>query len=171
MLLTLGTGPQSCKLYGDNKWRWSKHPNFKLSLSFACNHLYTSSFQNCRNFTPHIHFFPGLVGWAFLGGTHRNALISTISLGLLNCEDFICSSTNFGVTHITCWPFQYFTIFIDWRVDIMSVWVILVISLERKMVHALYHDFMGYSLCDNYCFVTSCHNSTICLGSWLSGLQ
>lgn len=42
-----------------------------------------------------------------------------------------CSSTSLGVTQITCWPFQYLTMLRDWRVLMMSFWVILVIWLQK----------------------------------------
>jgi len=40
---------------------------------------------------------------------YLRTLLSTVRLGLLNSEDLMCSSTSFGVTQITCWPFQYLT--------------------------------------------------------------
>lgn len=42
-----------------------------------------------------------------------------------------CSSTSLGVTQMTCCPFQYLTMLRDWRVLMMSVWVMLVIWLGR----------------------------------------
>lgn len=69
----------------------------------------------------------------FLGGSHLRQEVSTASVGRLYCELFMCSSTSFGVTQITCWPFQYFTMFNDCSVLMMSFCVMLVISLKRKM--------------------------------------
>jgi hypothetical protein len=47
------------------------------------------------------HFFPGLI--FFRGGApHRKILLSTVCLGLLYWLLLMCSSTSFGVTHITC---------------------------------------------------------------------
>ena len=60
-----------------------------------------------------------------------------------------CSSINFGVTQITCCPFQYFTKFRLWdkmvsnsdycpaitcKVEMMSPWVILVMVLRSLML-------------------------------------
>ena len=40
-----------------------------------------------------------------------------------------CSSTSLGVTQMTCWPFQYFTMLSDCSVLMMSLCVMLVIWL------------------------------------------
>lgn len=79
-----------------------------------------------------IHFFPPGLVLLFFEGAHRMAFGSTVSLGFLNCADFICSSTIFGVTHITCCPFQYFTMFIDCSVDMISVCEMDVFKLEKQ---------------------------------------
>jgi len=47
----------------------------------------------------------------FLGGFHLRLLQSTVKAGFLYSEDLKCSSISFGVTQITCCPFQYFTRF------------------------------------------------------------
>lgn len=49
--------------------------------------------------------------------------------GFLYWALFRCSSTSLGVTQITCWPFQYFTILSDCSVLMMSLCVMLVIWL------------------------------------------
>lgn len=50
---------------------------------------------------------------------------STVIGGFLYWALLRCSSTNLGVTQITCWP-----ILRDYRVLIMSFWVMLVIWLR-----------------------------------------
>ena len=54
------------------------------------------------------------------GGAQRRQDVSTVSDGLLYSDDLRCSSTSFGVTQITCCPFQYLTKFNDCRVLIIS---------------------------------------------------
>lgn len=56
----------------------------------------------------------------FLGGSHLKHDASTVRTGGLYCELLRCSSTSFGVTQITCCPFQYFTMFNDCNVLMMS---------------------------------------------------
>ena len=63
------------------------------------------------------------------GGCQRIADTSTVMRGRLYWADLMCSSTSLGVTQITCWPFQYFTMFIDCSVLMMSICEILVIWL------------------------------------------
>ena len=57
--------------------------------------------------------------------------VSTVSLGRLNWAELIYSSTSFGVTQITCCPFQYLTKLMFCNVEMMSCWVMLVIWLKR----------------------------------------
>lgn len=52
--------------------------------------------------------------------------------GFLYWALFRCSSTSLGVTQMTCWPFQYFTMLSDCSVLMMSLCVMLVIWLERR---------------------------------------
>lgn len=108
-------------------------------------------------------------------GAHRSALLSTHNRGLLYWLDLICSSTNLGVTHMTCWPFQYLTMFILCKVDIMSVWVMLVIWLQQierfvslqqvslRIAHLLIilqQDSYIVSLSCKQCFNNNTNNST-----------
>ena len=76
-------------------------------------------------------FLGGCIG----GGAQRRQLVSTVSVGRLYSDDFRCSSTNLGVTQITCWPFQYFTKFSDCRVLIISACVIDVILLRSLILN------------------------------------
>ena len=66
----------------------------------------------------------------FKGGVHLIAEVSTVNLGLLYSELLMCSSTNLGVTQMTCWPFQYLTRFRACNVEMMSGWVMDVIALK-----------------------------------------
>ena len=75
-------------------------------------------------------FLTVLTAVRFKGGVHLIAEVSTVNLGLLYSELLMCSSTNFGVTQMTCWPFQYLTKFKACKVEMMSGWVIDVIALK-----------------------------------------
>lgn len=86
------------------------------------------------------YFLPGFT--FFRGGApHLKALLSTVRRGLLYWLLFMCSSTNFGVTQITCCPFQYLTIFILCNVDMMSVWEMLVIWLKDNILLFIMHRY------------------------------
>ena len=75
-------------------------------------------------------FFGGCGG----GGAQRKQDVSTVRDGLLYSDDLRCSSTSFGVTQITCCPFQYLTKFNDCKVLMMSACVIEVILLRSLML-------------------------------------
>ena len=74
------------------------------------------------------HFL--LILGTFCGGHQRRQDVSTTITGRLYWALLMCSSTSFGVTQMTCWPFQYFTMLSVCSVLMMSVCVILVIRLE-----------------------------------------
>lgn len=61
-----------------------------------------------------------------LGSPHLPVMGGFLYWALLRC-----SSTSLGVTQMTCWPFQYLTMLRDWRVLMMSFWVMLVIWLQK----------------------------------------
>lgn len=56
-------------------------------------------------------------------------LLVPVMGGFLYWALFRCSSTNLGVTQMTCWPFQYLTMLRDCSVLMMSLCVMLVIWL------------------------------------------
>ena len=88
---------------------------------------------------PYIHQVVAIVVVVFLlnlgtfgGGDHFKQDVSTVMVGRLYCALLMCSSTDLLVTQITWWPFQYFTMFMDCSVPMMSICVMLVISLQTK---------------------------------------
>ena len=93
---------------------------------------------------------------ALLGGSHLRHDESTVRTGLLYWELFKCSSTSFGVTQITCCPFQYFTMLRDCRVLMMSFCVILVISLKYEYRH----EKTCFCICENKGADQLCGNRT-----------
>ena len=73
-----------------------------------------------------------LIFFTFLVGAHLKQEVSTVSTGLRYCALLTCSSTSFGVTQITCCPFQYLIMLRDCSVLMMSSCVILVIVLQER---------------------------------------
>jgi hypothetical protein len=67
-----------------------------------------------------------------LGGSQRIAEPSTRILGSDNPHVVTYSMTVLGEMHMTCWPFQYFTILRSVRVVMMSCWWMLVRRLQDK---------------------------------------
>lgn len=117
-------------------------PSYVLQILYYANNgrirvhwlTYKEMVYRCEN-NPDpelVFYFLPILLFECLLGAHRSAALSTHNLGLLYWLERMCSSTNFGVTQITCWPFQYFTMFILCSVEIMSVCVILVIWLQQK---------------------------------------
>lgn len=147
-------------------WNSYQEPNYKFNLdrdtlvrvgcSKRIRHFYEKNFITLiqtitvnfqKNKTP-IHFLFNLL--LCLRGVHLSALLSTHKRGLLYWLDLICSSTNFGVTQITCCPFQYFTIFILCSVEIISVWVMLVIWLKKIQSYGVHSGWTKLILTSNY---------------------
>lgn len=104
---------------------------FFVSFLLLQDNLITSLY---KKYWP-CYFLLTLICDDFFGGDHLSRFVSTMSRGLLNCADRMCSSTSLGVTQITCWPFQYFTMFMDCSVEIISVCVIAVRSLKQVFLH------------------------------------
>ena len=100
---------------------------YHKKLSVAIDVLYF----NKRSFQCFLTVFEAVL---FKGGVHLIAEVSTVNLGLLYSEDFICSSTNLGVTQITCCPFQYLTRFKACNVEMMSGCVIEVMALKSLIL-------------------------------------
>lgn len=76
-----------------------------------------------------VSVFGGLI---VVATSRRHGVVLPVMGGFLYWALFRCSSTSLGVTQMTCWPFQYFTMLSDCSVLMMSLCVMLVIWLKEQ---------------------------------------